>query len=118
MKVNIVFQAYLSLLPQYLQHDVFTPEAYEGARLPFYEIRISQEATDTQAREYKMRVQGALKGAGFAKVGGILFGSMAFLGGAFLLTREWLRKKKQQRMGGQLQQPLPVSGSAATAAEL
>lgn len=41
MKVNIVFQAYLSLLPAYLKHDVFTPEAWEGPRVPFYEVRIS-----------------------------------------------------------------------------
>lgn len=68
-------------------------------------MRIAQEASDTQANEYKLKVQGVLKGASFARIGGILFGSMAFLGGAFLLTREWLRNKRRMH-------PLPVAGGS------
>ena len=40
---------------------------------------------------------GAEKGADFSKIGGILFGTLAFVGGAFLLLRE---KYGKRRNGG------------------
>jgi len=57
MRVNIIMQAYLSLLPHYLTHEIFAPNAYAGARVPFFECRISQEASSAQTMEFKMKVR-------------------------------------------------------------
>jgi hypothetical protein len=40
-------------------------------------------------------VEGAQKGASFAKFGGIIFGSLAFIGGAFLFLRAKYGRKQE-----------------------
>jgi hypothetical protein len=58
MRVNVVTQAYLSLLPKYLSHDLFFPSAYKGARVPFFQCRISQRASRAQTAEFHRKVRG------------------------------------------------------------
>ena len=92
MRVHIYLQLYASLLPRYLRYDLYTPDVHPSPLVPILKLRITQEASEAQARMFRWEVYGAKAGATVAMVAGLGLGLV--LMGAGLVMQIRRRKSK------------------------